>query len=160
MIEKDKVVLFHYSLQNEQGDLIEDSRKGEPLAYMHGHGGIIAGLEKALAGHKEGDNIKVTIAPENAYGERKDNMLQRVSAKYLKHAGKKLSPGMQVAVGTDKGNRMVTVVKVGLKMVDIDGNHPLAGLTLSFNVDIVDVRDASEEEIAHGHAHGPGGHKH
>lgn len=160
MIAKDKVVLFHYSLQNEQGDLIEDSRKGEPLAYMHGHGGIIPGLEKALEGHKEGDNINVTIAPEDAYGERKDNMLQRVSAKYLKHAGKKLHPGMQVAVSTDKGNRMVTVVKVGLKTVDIDGNHPLAGLTLSFNVDIVNIRDASEEEIAHGHAHGPGGHQH
>lgn len=160
MIEKDKVVLFHYVLKNEQGDVIEDSRTGEPLAYMHGHGGIIPGLEKELEGKDQGDHVDVTLAAQDAYGERQEGMLQRVSAKYLKHAGKKLRPGMQVAVSTDKGNRMVTVVKVGLKTVDIDGNHPLAGLTLSFSVDIVEVRDATDEEKDHGHVHGPGGHKH
>ena len=159
MITKDKVVQFHYTLSTVDGVQIEDSRKGEPMAYLHGHGGIIPGLEKALEGQGAGDHVDATVSPEDGYGERREGMQQRVSAKYLKHAGK-LRPGMTVSVNTDDGPRTVTVVKVGLKTVDVDGNHPLAGQTLQFAIDIVDVRDATEEEISHGHAHGPGGHHH
>lgn len=158
MIGKDKVVTFHYELRNAAGELIEKSG-GEPMAYLHGAGNIIPGLEKALEGHAAGDTVEVTIPPEDAYGQRVPDSIQRVSAKYLKHAGK-LRPGMQVRVSTDQGPRMVTVVKVGLKTVDVDGNHPLAGETLSFKVDIAEVRDATADEKSHGHAHGPGGHHH
>ncbi|MDF1780125.1 MAG: peptidylprolyl isomerase [Alcanivoracaceae bacterium] len=159
MITKDKVVQFHYTLSTADGVQIEDSRKGEPMAYLHGHGGIIPGLEKALEGHGAGDHVDATVSPEDGYGERREGMQQRVSAKYLKHAGK-LRPGMTVNVNTDDGPRTVTVIKVGLKTVDVDGNHPLAGQTLQFAIDIVDVRDATEDEVSHGHAHGPGGHHH
>lgn len=157
-IQTGKVVQFHYDLfiNDEQ---IESSRDGEPMAYLHGSQNIISGLEAALAGHTAGDHVEATIAPEQGYGLREENRLQRVPAKYLKHAGK-LKPGMRVQVSTDQGPRVVTVVKVGLKAVDVDGNHPLAGETLRFVVDIVDVRDATAEEKAHGHAHGVGGHHH
>ena len=159
MIEKDKVVQFHYVLKDDQGNLIEDSHNGEPMAYLHGADNVIPGLEKALTGHQAGDSIDVTVSPAEGYGERRDGMVQRVSAKYLKHAGK-LRPGMVVSVNTDEGPRTVTVIKVGLKTVDVDGNHPLAGKTLHFKVEITEVRDATEDEKSHGHAHGPGGHHH
>jgi len=159
MIEKDKVVQFHYRLKDDTGTELEDSRRGEPMAYLHGHGNIIPGLENAMSGHQAGDQFDVTVAPADGYGERKEGMQQRVSAKYLKHAGK-LRPGMTVSVSTDQGPRTVTVIKVGLKTVDVDGNHPLAGKTLTFNIEVVDIRDATDEEISHGHAHGPGGHHH
>ena len=159
MIEKDKVVQFHYVLTDDSGVQIEDSRHGEPMAYLHGHDNIIPGLEKALAGHQAGDQFSATIPPAEGYGEREEGMTQRISAKYLKHAGK-LRPGMAVTVNTDNGPRAVTIIKVGLKTVDVDGNHPLAGKTLTFAIEITDIRDATEEEISHGHAHGPGGHHH
>ncbi|MDF1629584.1 MAG: peptidylprolyl isomerase [Alcanivoracaceae bacterium] len=157
-IETGKVVQFHYDLFINDTQ-IESSRSGEPMAYLHGAQNIISGLETALAGHTVGDHVETTIAPEQGYGLREENRLQRISAKYLKHAGK-LKPGMQVQVSTDQGTRVVTVVKVGLKSVDVDGNHPLAGETLRFVVDIVDIRDATADEKAHGHAHGVGGHHH
>ena len=157
-IEAGKVAQFHYDLFIDDQQL-ESSRDGEPMAYLHGAGNIIPGLEAALAGKTVGDHVDVTVAPADGYGERIDNHIQRVPAKYLKHAGK-LRPGMQVRVNTDQGPRMVTVVKVGLKAVDVDGNHPLAGKTLRFVVDIIAVREASAEEKAHGHAHGVGGHHH
>lgn len=159
MIDKDKVVQFHYTLKRADGSVIEDSRKGEPMAYLHGAGNIIPGLEKALAGKNAGDTLDVVVTPDEGYGERRDGMTQRIPAKYLKHAGK-LRPGMVVNVNTEEGPRSVTVIKVGLKTVDVDGNHPLAGETLHFSIDIVDVRDATAEEKSHGHAHGPGGHHH
>lgn len=159
MIEKDKVVQFHYTLTRTDGTLVEDSHSGQPMAYLHGADNIIPGLEKALAGHQVGDHLSVTVTPEEGYGPRRDGMVQRISAKYLKHAGK-LRPGMVVSVNTDDGMRSVTVLKVGLKTVDVDGNHPLAGETLHFEIDVVDIRDATAEEKSHGHAHGPGGHHH
>lgn len=158
MIENDTVVTFHYDLHRD-GNLIESSRNGNPVACLLGAGNVIPGIEAAIKGHQKGDQIDVTISPDQAYGERKEGMQQRVPAKYLKHAGK-LKPGMAVTVNTDNGPRSVTVIKVGLKSVDIDGNHPLAGATLRFVIDIDDVRAASAEEKAHGHAHGPGGHHH
>ena len=158
-IDKDKVVQFHYQLQDGDGQQIESSEGGEPMAYLHGADNIIPGLENALTGHAAGDRVEVTVPPEDGYGPRKEDMLQRISAKYLKHAGK-LKPGMQAQLQTEQGPRWVTVTKVGLKSVDVDANHPLAGKTLKFTVDIVDVREATAEERQHGHAHGPGGHQH
>jgi FKBP-type peptidyl-prolyl cis-trans isomerase SlyD len=156
-IEKNQVVLFHYSVSDDQGKVVENSRGGEPNVYLHGHGGIIRGLEEALQGRDAGESFSVTITSEKAYGPRKADSMQRVPIKHLIGA-KRWKRGMVAQVKTEQGQRHVIVVKVGLKFADIDNNHPMAGKTLTFDVDIIEVRAASPEEIAHGHAHGPGGH--
>ena len=160
-IENGKVVTLHYQLFNaEDGSEIENSNQtGEPMAYLHGYNNIIAGLEKALEGKGVGEQVDVTGEAMEAYGEYDSTLFQRISRKYLKHAGK-LVPGKVVTVSTDEGPRMLTVLKVGLKTVDVDANHPLAGKALRFVVNITDIRDASDEEKAHKHAHGVGGHQH
>ncbi|PTY36031.1 peptidylprolyl isomerase [Saccharospirillum sp. MSK14-1] len=158
-IEKNQVVLFHYSVSDEQGNDIESSRSGEPNAYLHGHGGIIRGLEEALEGRDAGDSFSVTIAPEKAYGQRRPDAMQRLPIKHLRGA-KRWKPGMVAQVQTDKGPRHVMVAKVGHKFVDVDTNHPMAGKTLTFDIEIIEVRAAEPEEIAHGHVHGPSGHAH
>lgn len=158
-IADDKVVQFHYVLKDDQGQQLESSQGRDPLAYLHGHDNMMPGLENAMAGKAKGDSFSVTLAPADAYGERQDGLTQRVPVKHLQGA-KKWAPGMVAVVNTDKGQRQVTIVKVGRFMADVDLNHPLAGQTLTFEVEIVDVRDASDDEIAHGHAHGVGGHHH
>lgn len=159
-IEKNKVVTLHYTLFNADDDReIERSTEQAPLIYLHGANNILAALETALAGKNEDDAVTVTLEAEDAYGHHDDGLHQRLSAKYLKHAGK-LTPGKVVRVQTEQGARMVTVLKVGLKTVDVDANHPLADQRLRFEMTVASVRDASAEEIAHGHAHGPGGHSH
>src|SRR5690606_34359804 len=120
-IEDGKVVSFHYQLFGEDGSLIEKT-EDQPTLYLHGASNMISGVEQALAGRAAGEHFEITLSPEQAYGERKEEMTQRVSAKYLRHAGK-LRPGMQVPVQTDEGQRWVTVLKVGLKTVDVDANH-------------------------------------
>lgn len=158
-ITKDHVVTFHYQLTDERGTLIEDSHTGEPLVYLHGHAGIIPGLEQAMAGRAAGESFCATIPPEQAYGVRHDASTHRVQMKHVITQGK-LRAGQVIAVNTEQGPRQVTVVKAGKFVVDVDTQHPLAGRTLTFAIDIVDVRDATAEERAHGHAHGPGGHHH
>jgi FKBP-type peptidyl-prolyl cis-trans isomerase SlyD len=158
MIEKNKVVQFHYTL-SESGVELENSKSGDPIAYLHGHNNIIVGLQEAMAGKNAGDTFEVEIAPEKAYGKRNEDAKQRVPLKHLIGA-KKWRPGMVAQVETDQGQRQVTVIKVGKFNADVDANHPLAGKSLSFHIEVVDVRDASEEEISHGHAHGLGGHHH
>jgi FKBP-type peptidyl-prolyl cis-trans isomerase SlyD len=155
-IEDKKVVTFHYTLSNPQREQIESSREREPMAYLHGAGNIVEGLEKAMAGKATGDQFEVTVEPKEAYGERNDDSIQRISAKHFKNAGK-LAPGQQVVLQTKQGQVQVIVVKVGRFNIDVDRNHPLAGQTLIFEVEVTDVRDATEEEMSHGHAHGPGG---
>ncbi len=157
-VEDNKVVQFLYELKDEQQAVLE-STKGEPVAYLHGCNNMMAGLEKALSGKCVGDKISVTLAPEEAYGERIEGSLQRVPVKHLQGA-KKWKPGMVATVQTEQGQRQVTVVKVGKFMVTVDSNHPFAGKTLTFELEVVGIRDASDEEIAHGHAHGVGGHQH
>jgi FKBP-type peptidyl-prolyl cis-trans isomerase SlyD len=157
-IEKNRVVRFHYSVAEAGGTELETSAGREPLAYLAGHGGIIPGLESALDGKSAGDHVEVTIAPDQAYGERREGMTQRVPKKHFKDA--RLKPGQTVVIDTRQGPRMVTVQKVGMSVVDIDLNHPMAGKDLTFKVDIVEVREASDEERSHGHVHGEGGHKH
>lgn len=156
-IEKNKVVLFHYSVRDEQDKVVETSRDGRPSAYLHGQGGVIKGLEEALEGREAGEVFSVTVTPDKAYGQRKPDAIQRVPVKHLMGA-KRWKPGMIAQVKTEQGPRHVMVAKVGLKFADVDTNHPMAGKTLTFDIEIIEVRDADAEEIAHGHAHGPGGH--
>ncbi|NIB43987.1 peptidylprolyl isomerase [Pseudomaricurvus alkylphenolicus] len=158
-ISKDKVVSFHYRLKEEGGDIFEDSHDGNPVLYLHGHGGMLRGLESAMEERSAGDSFDVTVDPDNGYGQRKELPPQRVPKKHLVTKGK-INVGQVVHINTEKGPQEAVVVKVGLKNVDVDPNHPLAGKTLVFAVEIVDVREATEEELAHGHAHGVGGHQH
>ncbi len=157
--EKDKVVTFHYTLKNAAGDEMESSRDRDPMSYLHGANNIISGLEKAMLGHEVNDKFSVTVEPEEAYGVRAEDNIQRIPLKRLKGLGK-IAVGQILNLQTNKGPVQVTVVKMGRFNVDVDANHPLAGETLTFDVEITDIRDASEEEAKHGHAHGPGGHQH
>lgn len=158
-ISTNSVVQFHYTLKDENGEQIETTSGKDPMAYLHGHNNIIPGLEKAMEGHVVGDTFSVTVKPEEGYGARKDNPLQRIPIKHLRGA-KKWKPGMVAWVETEQGQRQVTVVKVGKFNADCDLNHPLAGKVLTFDVEIVELREATAEEKSHGHAHGVGGHHH
>ena len=159
-VEKDKVVSFHYSLSDDAGNAIEDSRAHEPLVILYGRGNIIAGLEQALAGRAAGDHFDVVVSPAQGYGERREDFTQRVPKKYFRDA-EHLKPGDTTVLTTQNGRQQaVQIIKVGSSVIDVDLNHPMAGKTLHFGIEITDVRDASEEEIAHGHVHGAGGHHH
>ena len=138
---------------------MESSREKDPMTYLQGANNIITGLEKAMEGHAVEDTFTVTLEPEDAYGIRNEKNVQRVPLKRLKGIGK-ISVGQILNLQTNKGQVQVTVLKVGRFNVDVDGNHPLAGVQLTFDVEIMDIRDATEEEIEHGHVHGPGGHQH
>ena len=158
-ITQDSVVLIHYTLTDDSGKTIDSSAGGEPLAYLHGNGNLIPGLEKALEGKQSGDQVNVKIAPADGYGEYDKQLVQRVPKRALKGIGN-VYVGMQLQAQSEHGARAVTVTQVAGDMVTIDGNHPLAGQNLNFDVKIEEVRTASEEELAHGHVHGPGGHHH
>lgn len=158
-IEDRKVVSLHYTLSNEQGEQLESSRERDPMTYLHGTGNIVPGLEKALEGKVVGDQFEVRIEPADAYGERNEASIQRVPAKYFPQP-KGLKPGQVVVLQTKQGPRQVTVLKVGRFNIDVDNNHPLAGKVLNFAVEVTDVRDATAEEVSHGHAHGKGGVEH
>ncbi len=158
-IEKDRVVRFHYTVSEAGQPPLESSKeRGEPLAILIGHGNIIPGLEKALDGHEAGDSFGVDVPAAEAYGERRDGLTQRVPKKHF--GAQKLAPGQQVVLNTNFGPRAVTVEKVGMSVVDVDLNHPMAGKDLHFDIEIVDVREAEQVEIEHGHVHGEGGHQH
>jgi FKBP-type peptidyl-prolyl cis-trans isomerase SlyD len=161
-ITKNKVVQFHYTLFDANSNQeIETSRDADPVLYLHGHKNVIQGLEEAMEGKSQGDSFSVTAAPEKAYGPRDESRQQRVPVKHLHVAKKaKLIPGLLVHVQTERGAIPATIIKAGKFTVDVDLNHPFAGKDLRFEVDVVDVRDASDDEIAHGHAHGVGGHQH
>ncbi len=159
IVEKDKVVAFHYRLKNIAGEEMESSYAGEPMSYLHGANNIIKGLAKAMEGHAVKDTFSVTVEPEEAYGLRNENNIQRIPLKHLKGSGK-IIVGQVLKLNTKQGMVQVTVRKIGRFNVDVDANHPLAGETLTFEVEIADIRDASEEETKHGHVHGPGGHQH
>ena len=157
LIEANKVVSFHYEMKEFEGDVLESSDGSDPLLYLHGHKGMLVGIEEAMEGRQAGDQFSIDLEPEKAYGIRQDdNSIHRVPIKHLQHKGK-LKPGMVVQVNTKDGLRDVSVVKVGKFNVDVDANHPLAGKKLTFDITIVDVRDATSEEISRGHAHGVGG---
>ncbi|KGI78326.1 FKBP-type peptidyl-prolyl cis-trans isomerase [Oleiagrimonas soli] len=151
------VASFHYTLTGENGEVIDSSReRGQPLAYLHGAGNIVPGLEKAMTGRSQGDAFKVTVEPMEGYGERHQEMIQVVPKSAFQGAPDP-QPGMQFQGQGPQGPVMVTVTAVDGDQVTIDGNHPLAGQTLNFDIEVTEVREASEEELNHGHVHGAGG---
>ncbi|MFZ5638345.1 MAG: FKBP-type peptidyl-prolyl cis-trans isomerase [Pseudomonadota bacterium] len=157
-IEKDRAVRFHYTVGEVGQPATESSNGGEPLAILIGHGNIIPGLEKAMEGREAGEKFEVDVPAAEAYGERREGLTQRIPKKHF--GEQRLMPGMQVVLQTNFGPRAVTIEKVGMSVVDVDLNHPMAGKALHFDIEIVDVREASAEEIEHGHVHGEGGHHH
>lgn len=160
LISRNKVVRFEYSLTDDNATVLDSSEGGEPMAYLHGNGNIIPGLEAALEGKLAGESLNVRIAPADAYGERDDALVQNVPREMFEDSDS-IQVGMQFQSGDPDGeNRIVTVISTDTASITIDGNHPLAGVPLNFAVTIVDVRDPSSEELAHGHVHGPGGHHH
>lgn len=156
---ENSVVSIHYTLTNTRGDVLDSSRGGDPLVYLHGAGNIIPGLEKALAGKQAGDKLNVSVAPAEGYGERDDSLVQQVPRRAFQGVAQ-IEPGMSFQAQSSQGPMRVTVTAVTGDMVTVDGNHPLAGETLNFDVEITEVRAATLEELAHGHVHGPGGHHH
>jgi FKBP-type peptidyl-prolyl cis-trans isomerase SlyD len=162
-IEKDRVVRFHYSVSEQAAHAagqppLESSEGRDPLAILVGHGNIIPGLEEAMGGREAGDRFGVDVPAAQAYGDRRDDLTQRVPKKHF--GERRLAPGDQVLLNTNFGQRAVTIQKVGMTVVDVDLNHPMAGKDLHFDVEIVEVREATPEEIEHKHVHGEGGHQH
>ena len=159
-VQRDRIVTLRYDLFSMQGELYESNRdSAEPQALLYGRGGVLPGLETALLGKAAGDALDIELAPEQAFGARDESRKQRISKKHFANP-KHLKVGEVAVLQTREGARQVTVLKVGAKVVDVDLNHPRAGETLRLKVDVEAVREASAEELAHGHAHGAGGHKH
>jgi FKBP-type peptidyl-prolyl cis-trans isomerase SlyD len=162
-IDKDTIVSFHYRVATAEGEQVDQSQ-GEPLTYLHGQQQIVPGLEEALVGKQKGDKVEATVAPEKGYGAHDPNLDLRVPLDaFPANARERLAPGFRfVADHPSKAGEQVQYTVHAREGDDvlISGNHPLAGQTLVFNVEVVDVRAASAEELEHGHAHGPGGHHH
>ncbi|MBT65336.1 MAG: peptidylprolyl isomerase [Puniceicoccaceae bacterium] len=155
-IAEGTVVAMDYALKDDEGTLLDQSQPGQPLTYLHGHKNIIPGLEAALVGKAAGDTVEVRVAPEDGYGAP-NPALEQVVPRDRFQGVETLEVGMQFQASTDQGPVSVRVVKVEEDNVTVDGNHPLAGKHLNFNVTVQDVREATEEELAHGHIHQGGG---
>ena len=159
-IAANKAVSIDYTLTNDAGEVIDSSTGGAPLVYLHGAGNIIVGLEKALLGKQVGDELKVSVEPQEAYGEYSAELVATLNRSMFEGVDE-LEVGMQFhASGPDGSMQIVTIRELDGEDVIVDGNHPLAGQRLNFAVKVVNVRDASAEEVAHGHVHGEGGHHH
>jgi FKBP-type peptidyl-prolyl cis-trans isomerase SlyD len=153
------VASFNYTLTNDAGEVLDASAGREPLTYLHGVGNIVVGLEKAMTGKKAGDKFEVAVTPEEGYGVHNPALVQVVPSEAFRGAGK-LEPGMQFRAESDRGPMTVVITAIEDDKVTVDGNHPLAGATLHFAIEITEVREASVEEVLHGHVHGAGGHHH
>ena len=158
-IETNHVVSIHYTLKGDAGEVIDSSLGGQPLAYLHGHGNLVPGLERELTGKSAGDKLQVKIPPADGYGEYDPQLVQRVPRRAVKGVAN-VRVGMRLQAQTGQGPRPVTVTHITGDMVTLDCNHPLAGKHLNFDVEIAAVRAATEEELSHGHVHGPDGHHH
>jgi len=155
-ISKNSVVVMHYAVSDSEGTLIDSSYDDKPMAIIQGTGYLIPGLEDALIDHEVGDKFEVNVASEQAYGPRHDEYVQTVP-KAVMQGVEDLAVGTQLRATTDEGEQTVIVIDVTEDEVTVDGNHPLAGIDLNFDVEILEVREATEDELAHGHVHGEGG---
>lgn len=151
-ITSNKVAIIHYAVSDSEDTLIDSSYDHQPLAVIHGTGYLIPGLESALEGHEAGDKFTVTVAPENGYGERYDDYVQTVPKEMFAEIDD-LQIGAQLRATTDDGEQTVIVVDMDDDSITVDGNHPLAGIELKFEVEVLEVRDATAEELEHGHVH-------
>ncbi len=151
-IAKNTVVAIDYTLTDDEGRTVDSSEGREPLSYLHGSGGIIPGLERELEGKAVGDQLQVTVAPADAYGERNESLRQQLPRDQFGGIAE-LSVGMQFRVDSDNGPMVITIVEVAEEVVTIDANHPLAGVNLNFDVTVREIRDATADEIEHGHIH-------
>lgn len=159
-ISNDKVALIHYTLTDNTGEVLDTSRDSEPLAYLHGHGNLIPGLESELEGRESGESLQVSVNPADGYGEIAPELIQEVPLEAFKGVDK-VEPGMQFEAQTEEGgHQTIVVTEVSGEKVTVDGNHPLAGMTLNFDVEITEVREATSEELDHGHVHSEDGHHH
>lgn len=158
-IAEKTVVSLNYTLKNGEGELLDTSEGREPLVYLHGVGQLIPGLENELAGKGAGEAMQVVIKPEDGYGSRRDDLLKTV-AKDGFQGEEEMQVGMQVQLDTEHGPAIAVITSIEGNDVVLDLNHPLADMTLHFDVKVEEVREATEEEISHGHVHGPGGHQH
>lgn len=159
-IAENMVVSIHYTLTNKAGETIDSSvEHGEPLAYLHGQGNIVPGLENALVGKAVGDKFDVSVNPEEGYGEHTAELVQEVPREAFQGV-EELEPGMQFQADSGAGPRLFTITQIEGDTVTVDGNHPLAGEVLNFAIEVTDMRVATDEELQHGHAHGEGGHDH
>jgi FKBP-type peptidyl-prolyl cis-trans isomerase SlyD len=157
-IGQNKVVSINYTLRDNEGTVIDSSEGKDPLVYIQGIGNLILGMEEGLEGKSKGDKVDIKVSPEKGYGERTDEAIQQVPISAF--GGQEVQVGMQFHAQTPNGNQVVRITSVGTDSVTVDGNHPLAGIELNFAVEVVDIREATSEELAHGHVHGPGGHHH
>ncbi|MFT6269692.1 MAG: FKBP-type peptidyl-prolyl cis-trans isomerase SlyD [Alphaproteobacteria bacterium] len=155
LIADNHVITLHYAVKTQNGDLIDESKSSEPLAFIQGSHFMIAGLEDALYGKQKGEKFEITIEPEEAYGHRQDQLVQEVPANMFE--GMEIEVGMSFRATTDQGEQSVIIIDKDDNQVTVDGNHPLSGMTLMFDVSIEDVREATADEIDHGHVHGAGG---
>lgn len=158
-IAKNKVVSIDYTLTNAKGEVLDSSSKGHPLQFIQGQGQLIPGLEKALEGKAAGDAIKAAIPAKDGYGDRDEELMQMIPKGNFADIPD-LKIGMELEAESDDGVRVITVIGIEGDKVVVDGNHPLAGMDLNFDVTIVGVREPTAEELSHGHVHGPGGHHH
>ncbi|GAB4053811.1 FKBP-type peptidyl-prolyl cis-trans isomerase [Spirosoma litoris] len=154
-ITKNKVASIHYTLRDSSGNILDSSQGQDPLYYLHGANNLIPGMEEGLEGRTKGDHFQIDVSPEKGYGKRDSRLVEAVPLRAF--GGQKIEVGMQFE--TNEG-QVVTVTEVGPDTVTVDANHPLADQNLYFDVEVIDVRDATADELTHGHAHGPGGHHH
>ena len=155
IVAANKVVKMHYSVLDNNKNTIDNSFDGQPLVFIVGTGFLIPGLENSLLGKEAGETFSVTVEPEQGYGERHDDLMQAVPKSMFE--GMEIEVGMQFRATTDAGDQSVMIIEIQDEDVIVDGNHPLSGITLHFDVEVLEVRDATEEELAHGHVHGEGG---
>ncbi len=158
-ITNNSVASFHYTLKDDDGNTIDSSQDQEPLPYLHGSGNIVPGLERELEGKVVGDKLSVIVKPADGYGEFDESLIQELP-KAMFAGVDDIQAGMDFHAQTEHGQQVVTVTKVDGDTVTVNGNHPLAGKNLHFDIEVTDIREASAEEIEHGHVHGPGGHQH
>lgn len=158
-VTANSVVSLDYTLKNNAGEVLDSSQGREPLVYLHGVGALIPGLENEIAGMEKGQAKIVVVQPEHAYGIKSDDLLHVVPKSGFQ-GDEEMQEGMQVQLETEQGPAIATISKIDGEDVTLDLNHPLAGEVLTFDISITDVREATSEEIAHGHVHGPGGHHH